>query len=143
VRRLRALVLDDDESIRQLLVALLRGRGYEVIDHPEPIHCTVYDREHCACREGFTCGDVMITDVEMPRVSGLDLLEDQRRRGCKVDTRNVAVMSGGWTREGLERARGMGCTIFDKPFKIPELRAWLAECEARLGAETQLRDLER
>ncbi len=143
MRRLRALVFDDDESIRRLLTMLLQARGYEVFDYPEPIHCTVYDAAGCVCGTGCTCGDITLTDVEMPQISGLDLVEDQRSRGCKIDPRNVALMSGGWTEERLERARALGCRTFDKPFKVPELQAWLDECEARCRADLSLRDLGR
>lgn len=141
MRRIRALVFDDDDSIRALLLEILRARGYEALGYAEPLHCPVYDRAACSCGAHQTCGDIVITDVEMPRVSGLDLIQQQQDRGCKMDPRNVGVMSGSWGDEGLERARELRCRVFEKPFKIRELQAWLDGCEARCRTDSSLRDL--
>ncbi len=142
MRRLRALVFDDDDGLRELLTLLLQARGYEVFSYAEPIHCPVYDLLDCACGSGFVCADIVVTDLQMPRVSGLDLVEQQRTRHCRIDADNVAVMSAGWTPEDLDRAEELDCRVFHKPFALAEFRAWLDACDKRARLMDRLRDLE-
>lgn len=142
MRKLRALVFDDDGGIRELLMGFLSRRGYEVFGYAEPNHCPEYNRAACACETWQTCGDVVITDLDMPQVSGLELIETQRQRGCKIEPRNVAVMSGCWSDESLGRASRLGCRVFHKPFKVHEMGIWLDECEARCRCERALRALD-
>jgi CheY-like chemotaxis protein len=142
-RKLRALLFEDDPILRELLILLIEGQGYEVRAYSEPLHCPVYSAGGtCDCPEGTACADVMVTDVEMPRVTGLQMLADQLGHGCRTDVRNVAVMSGGWTAQRLEVARDLGCKTFDKPFAMVAFNRWLAECAERARGELELRDLE-
>jgi CheY-like chemotaxis protein len=78
-------------------------------------------------------GDILITDIYMPVVNGLDLLERQARQGCTLDIRNNAVISGELDEPSRERLEKLGCTFFMKPFTLDALTTWLAECEARLA----------
>src|SRR6187549_1659892 len=58
----RALVIDDDEIARELLVSVLRGGGYEIFELPSPIGATqIILREHI---------DIVVLDVMMPALSG-------------------------------------------------------------------------
>lgn len=142
-RKLRALLFEDDPVLRDLLTVLLEGRGYEVLAYSEPLDCPVYtEGGRCGCPAGAACGDVLVTDVEMPRVTGLQMLADQLGRGCRTDVRNIAVMSGGWTDARREVARGLGCKTFDKPFAVREFERWLADCAERARQDLELRDLD-
>jgi len=141
-RKLRALLFEDDPALRDLLTTVLEARDFEVLAYSEPLHCPAYTAEGgCGCPEGAACGDVVITDVEMPRVTGLQMLAHQLSRGCHTDVRNIAVMSGGWTRERRETARSLGCKTFDKPFFMREFDRWLTECAERASPDLDLRDL--
>lgn len=68
----RILIVDDDRFIRGLLDKMLRMIGFESIAHAEDgdIALEVMD-EHAV--------DLMITDVQMPKVNGLELLKRVRR----------------------------------------------------------------
>jgi hypothetical protein len=59
----------------------------------------------------------------MPGVSGLNFIENQIRKGCKVQ--HIAVMSGDWKDPGLKMAKEWGCQVFYKPFSILKLKNWL------------------
>lgn len=142
-RKLRALLFEDDPVLRDLLTMLLETRGFEVHAYSEPLHCPAYSRGgSCECPEGSACSDLLVTDVEMPRVTGLQMLMEQFGKGCRTDVRNVAVMSGGWTQDRRDVARELGCKTFDKPFDVGDLDRWLGECSDRARVDLRLWDLD-
>ena len=47
--RLRAVVLDEDPLVRQLLYAVLDTRGYEVFTFPHPGVCPIHMADRCLC----------------------------------------------------------------------------------------------
>ncbi len=125
--KIRAIVLDDDSVIRNLIYDILKDRGYEAHASSEPLFCPVYLDSECSCSVEHFCTTIIITDINMPNMTGLEFIEHQKSMGCKVQ--NVAVMSGRWTNEELEHAKRLDCHMLKKPFKIDELEKWLNECE--------------
>jgi hypothetical protein len=65
-------------------------------------------------------------------MNGVEMLERQKARGCRLDPVNKAVISGFMEDEYVEKARGMGCAYFKKPFLLTDLDPWIAECESRM-----------
>jgi two-component system, NtrC family, response regulator HydG len=66
----RILVADDEASARNGLATLLRGEGFEV-DLAE-------DGQQALVRLQDTCPDVLVTDLHMPHLDGIQLLERAR-----------------------------------------------------------------
>lgn len=141
VLKLRAFVFDDSEELRSLISSILETRGYEVLSFSEPTHSPIYLACECQCSRDNPCGDIFITDINMPNMTGLEFIENQLRNGCKAILQNKAVMSGGWTEAELEQAGKLGCQIFNKPFRLEELIRWLDECEKRIAPARVLSDL--
>ncbi len=139
--RIRAIVLDDDYEMRTLIYDILKNRGYEVYGSSEPFFCPIYLDSECPCSVEHTCTTIIITDINMPNMTGLEFIEHQKRNGCKVQ--NVATMSGRWTDEEIEHAKRLGCHIFKKPFEIDEIERWLDDCEKKLDPNSKLSDLPR
>jgi CheY-like chemotaxis protein len=133
--KVRALVLEDEENVRRLLTGMLRNRNYEVIAYRDPSLCPLHNESVCY----YACTDILISDMRMPNVTGLDFIEKQLRQGCKI--KNVALMSATWQPHEVERARQIGCRVFEKPFSVKELNAWLDECETSLDPHRVLSDL--
>ena len=72
----RVLVVDDEENIRLVLRTLLRKHGYEV---------EIADSGEAALKALFSFDpDVILTDVRMPKISGLDLLAALSQRVLAV-----------------------------------------------------------
>ncbi len=92
--KIRAIVLEDDESIRTLITLILKKRGYQVLTYSEPGACPLYLKHDWACTLEHSCGDIIITDIDMPNISGLDFFENLLNHGCKVN--NFMLMSGEW-----------------------------------------------
>jgi CheY-like chemotaxis protein len=131
MRKRRAILFDDDPAILNVLTLFFEERGYDVIACREPVACPIYDSGD-RCDKNSPCGDLMITDLEMPRMSGLELLKLQIRRGCTLTIRNKAVLSGNLDPAALDTIRNMGCAAFPKPCRISTLAVWVGECEQRM-----------
>ena len=100
--KLRGLVFDDNDLIRSFVQQIMEQRGYEVFSFSDPAFCPLYPQSGCQCPSGHTCGDILISDVNMVMVGGLDFLGGQITKGCKVQ--NLALMSGSWSASELELA---------------------------------------
>ena len=139
--KLRAFVLDDDKTVRSLTASILEDRGYEVLTYSEPLSCPIYLDRECPCPQEHACADIIITDINMPNVTGVEFIESQTRNGCKAIVQNKAVMSGTWTNAQLEWAKRIGCRVFDKLDVIDQIGQWLDECEKRINPNRKLVDL--
>jgi len=70
--RRRVLLVDDSISVRKFVGHMLDKAGFDVT--------TAHDGAEALARLGESRFDVMVTDLEMPRLNGYELLEDLRRR---------------------------------------------------------------
>jgi len=138
--KLRAFIFDDDKKIRSLLSIILEKRGYEVLSFPDSSHYSIYSDAKCSCPPGHVCGDILITDNNMPNIKGIEFIRNQMQKGCRGIVQNKAVMSGTWTDAELAHAKSLGCRIFDKPFMLEEIHKWLDECEKRRDPDRKLLD---
>lgn len=138
VKTIRAFIFEDDDPLRDSLTNLLRDRGYEVLDFSDPGLCPLYNVTRCRCSDKETCGDVAISDMNMPTISGLEFIERQRKLGCKLG--NIALMSGAWRDSDLTYAEQLGCKTFHKPFTFDQINEWLDECETRIKSDRVLAD---
>lgn len=106
------LVVDDQEPIRALLRDALEGDGHEVLEAANGRHGLALYRKRSA--------DLIITDMVMPEMNGLDMLLELTRRCPNV---NVIAMSDGRGSAGwLDAAKLLGTRqTFQKPFDMEEL----------------------
>ena len=79
--RARVLLVDDSISVRKFVGQMLEKAGFDVT--------TANDGAEALTRLGEGAFDVMVTDLEMPRLNGYELLEDIRRRPA---TRELPVV---------------------------------------------------
>ncbi|MGH7279312.1 MAG: hybrid sensor histidine kinase/response regulator, partial [Candidatus Rokuibacteriota bacterium] len=77
----RVLLVDDSVSVRKFMGRMLEKAGFEVV--------TANDGADALDRLADVTVDVIVTDLEMPRVNGYELIEDLRRRPA---TREVPVI---------------------------------------------------
>jgi DNA-binding response OmpR family regulator len=107
------LIVDDDDGLRAFLRAALEGDG-----------CIV--REAASAEEGLAAldeelPDLILLDVEMPRMNGIEMLQRVRERHG-VETIPVVMFSG--KVEAEEAAEEAGAQAFiGKPFDPAELLA--------------------
>jgi CheY-like chemotaxis protein len=115
------LVVDDDLSLRVLTTIVLAREGYS----PTAVSGVVRALERVA--DGGI--DVVLTDLVMPGLDGLDLLTALRASRMSPP---VVVMTASDDEEQIMRALGLGArTVVRKPFTGEELGVAL---EIALGA---------
>ena len=110
----RILIIDDEESIRNVLCSLLEDAGYEVM---EAENGRVGIQQ---CRR--TPVDLVITDIIMPEREGLETIRELRRLypGMKIFAMTGARISK--QLDVLNIAATFGAVrTFDKPFELVEI----------------------
>lgn len=132
----RVLVFDDHQEIRNLLKVVFDTRGYEVLTYPHPGACPIFDHETCYCPDGQTCTDIILTDINMPVMKGIEFIEKQLQKGCNC--KHLALMSGDFTSEDIRRAGELGLKFFRKPFEISEVFDWLDQIEQKINPHRRL-----
>src|SRR5580658_1036930 len=117
----RVLVVDDEENIRLVLKTLLKKHGYEV---------EVADSGEAALGLVDSFGpDVILTDVRMPKMGGLDLLATLK---AKQQSATVIVMSAYGSNDlALEAMKAGAYDYVSKPFKPDEVVLVLRKAEER------------
>ena len=109
----RILVVEDDRALREGLAMNLRLAGYEVV--------TASDGDE-GMQQAFDSRPALIVlDIMMPGWSGLDILEELRKRGSRVP---VLILSArGTTPDKVEGLNHGADDYMTKPFDLPELIA--------------------
>ena len=135
----RTILCEDNESVREIFKFILDERGYEVFSFEDAGDCPLNSLTECKCNHVNPCLDIIISDVSMPKVSGLEFVENLRKIGCKI--KNIALVSGYWTEKDITRAKEIGCTVFHKPLKTEVLDEWLDNCEKNIDPQRVLSKL--
>jgi two-component system alkaline phosphatase synthesis response regulator PhoP len=109
----RVLVVDDEIHIVHVVAIKLRNNGYEVLSADNGAEAF-----ELACNER---PDIIVTDYQMPVMTGLELLEKLRQR---QETKDIPVImltarSFAISKEQQEDLRISGC--LSKPFSPKEL----------------------
>jgi two-component system response regulator AtoC len=117
----RVLVVDDEENLRLVLRTLLRRHGYEVE--------TAESGEDALGMVDSFGPDVVLTDVRMPKMGGLDLLTTLKAKGNEA---TVIVMSAYGNMDlALEAMKAGAYDYVQKPFKPDEVVLALRKAEER------------
>src|SRR5512138_1818467 len=90
-RRKRVLLAEDDDSARRVMADVLRAMGLDVLETRDGGRTLVAIASHY--KDGRTPDDLdlVVTDVQMPFVSGLELFKGLRAAGW---TAPVIVVTG-------------------------------------------------
>ena len=127
----RVLVVDDEESLRLVVRTFLKRDGYEV-------ETAASGEEALALVETFG-PDVILTDVKMPKMGGLDLLATLKAKGNEA---TVIVMSAyGNIDLAIEAMKAGAYDYLHKPFKAEEVLLCLRKAEERESLRRENRAL--
>jgi CheY-like chemotaxis protein len=98
------LVIDDEAPVRHLVTTILRRAGHEVV-------AAASGEDGLAALDASY--DVVVTDLVMPGVGGLEVMRRARERFPEV---GVVLMTGAGNPAQLEKARAAGAVVVEKPF---------------------------
>lgn len=106
----KILIVDDDDTLRSLLAAILRNEGYSLF--------TAKDGAEALAVFSAEKPQVVITDVYMPKMDGVTLLKKIKQASPKT---HVAIMTGQGTEElAAEALRNGASNYFKKPINTFE-----------------------
>ena len=120
----RIMVVDDDMIIRILLNKSLTQQGYEVIDMPSAVDAVAYLETYKDTDEPLPL-DLIITDVSMPGMSGVEFLLWLKEHRFPLP---VIMMTAFHSQEVEQIARqNKVLRYLNKPVKLKELEILLGE----------------
>ena len=107
----RILVCDDEELIRWSLVEHLKGLGHHVSD--------AVDGQDCLDKIADGTPDLLVTDLKMPRIDGLELLRRIREQGLEIPA--IVMTAHGDLDAAIESTRLGASAFVNKPFDLREM----------------------
>jgi CheY-like chemotaxis protein len=120
-RPIRILVVEDEESVRRVLVQILLRAGHEVVD--------LASARRALDLLVSTPFDLLCTDLSMPEMSGWDLIAQARAICPELQT----ILITGWGEQiDAEDACTRGAdAVISKPFNTAHLRQLIAALQQR------------
>jgi two-component system response regulator PilR (NtrC family) len=116
-RQPRILVVDDERSMRELLAIVLKREGYDVL-------LAENGRTAIGLLEKETV-DVLISDIKMPDLSGVDVLREAKR--IDPDILGIMITAFASTDTAVEAMRLGACDYLSKPFDVDLLKMKVRE----------------
>ena len=107
------LIVDDEPDIREILEIVLRDEGMEVL-------ASASGRDALAILRKRDI-DVVISDIRMPDLSGVELLREAR--ALAAETVFIMITAFASTETAIEALQHGAYDYITKPFKMEELRA--------------------
>jgi CheY-like chemotaxis protein len=109
----RVLVVEDDINLGQIMVEVLTAAGYEVQTADDGLHgLMMYVQQQ---------PEVVLTDIQMPELDGLEMMRCIRALNPNVKTMYISGELNQY-REALTKERKeYGALVLDKPFSRNDL----------------------
>jgi CheY-like chemotaxis protein len=109
----KILVVEDDQDIMRILTHTLTGAGYQVVP--------AYGGEDAIRKVALHKPDLVLTDLSMPKVSGVEVIEAIKSDPATQHIPVIAVTAHVW--DGLAQSAGqVGCDGYiSKPFTTKQI----------------------
>ena len=129
----KVLIFDDDPDSLSSIAAALRRDGYEVHPFADP-------------KEGLAVlasrgGDVVLTDLKMPGITGLEVVRRVVRENPGIPV--VVVTAFGTVESAVEAVRAGASDYLLKPVGIPQLRAAVFKASKERSKNVELEKKDR
>ena len=109
----KILVVDDELSMRQFLEILLKKEGHEVI-------CAADGEEALSRFQAAPC-DLLISDIKMAKMDGLELLRRVKERNPNMSV--VMITAYASPEDAIASMKAGAYDYLTKPFKLEEIKA--------------------
>ena len=129
----RILIVDDEENLRHLLSVVLSKEGYRCEEA----------RDGAAALERLLVEpfDVVLCDLNMPRLSGMQLLSEVKERG--IDTTFIVLTAYGSLESAVAAMKLGAYDYVNKPFKPDEVLLVLRKAYERERLRAENRQLKK
>ena len=142
--RIKFQIVDDEQSIRKLCMTIGASLGFDCSE--------AESGESALALVEAECPDIVISDLMLPKMSGVELLQQIKRMQPRCE---VAIMTGHGSIESAVQAMKLGAYHYlQKPFRVEEVKLILQRMAEkvrlvaerdflrdRLTTETQLNDI--
>ncbi len=129
----RILVVDDEESIREFLEIMLKKEGYEITLAEDG-----QKAKDLLTKKSF---DMIISDLQMPNVTGIELLKYAKE--FYPDVVFMLITAFGTTETAVEAMKMGAYDYLTKPFKIDEVRLNILNALRTKNLEVENRSLKK
>ncbi len=129
----KILVVDDEESIREFLEIMLKKEGYEITLAEDG-----QKAKDLLSKKSF---DMIISDLQMPHVTGIELLKHVR--DSYPDIVFMMITAFGTTETAVEAMKMGAYDYLTKPFKIDEVRLNIQNALRSKNLEVENRSLKK
>ncbi|MEK6254031.1 MAG: response regulator [Gemmatimonadales bacterium] len=130
---MKILVVDDDAGLRRTASLILENEGYDI--------ATASDGEEALARAAEWMPDLILTDVRMPGVDGLEFLERHREAGGVG--RTIVMTAYGSQDLAVEAIRKGAYDYIDKPFSPEALLLRVRIAEEHVSKDNEIRWLRK
>ena len=131
-KKFKILIADDDREIRSLLYEILSDEGYDVNIASDGLEAVELIQ-----KKDF---DIILTDLVMPNVDGLEVLKASR---SKSENTLVIIITGFATMEStIEATKSGAYDYITKPFLIEEIRLLVQRASDFLFYKNRTKELE-
>lgn len=127
------LIVDDENNLREMLAILLKREGYDI--------CQAENGESGFLKAQEISPDLIITDIRMPKITGIDLLRKLREQDNDVAVIMMTAFSS--TEEAVEAMKLGAYDYITKPFKNDEIRLVVKNALERKSLEQENRKLKQ
>ncbi len=126
----KILIVDDEQSMRDVLSIMLKRAGYGVT--------VAADGEEAIAQLGKDIFDLVITDLKMPKVGGLDVLKAVK--DSSPDTVVLVITAFASTETAIEAMKRGAYDYLTKPFQVDEVQLIIRNAleKRRLSTENML-----
>jgi DNA-binding NtrC family response regulator len=129
----RVFVVDDEPKIGKLFSNVLERDGYEVETYMNPVK--MLD----ALDDGTEVPDVVLADMMMPEMNGVELLETLQERNTDIPV--IIMTAHSSVQTAVEAMRQGAFHYLQKPVNLEEMRALLEKALKLYGAQQELEQI--
>lgn len=118
------LVVDDEKSMRDFLKILLQKEGHQVV--------TAEDGKHALECSKIQTFDLVITDIRMPGMSGLELLEEIKE--INIDLPVIIITAFASPDDAVSAMKNGAFDYISKPFNVDEIKSVIKSATSQAPA---------
>lgn len=124
-KKLKVIIFEENQTILRRFKELFKFKGHNVLSYSEPTVCPLFKDTQCDCPKDSPCADVLIADMTMEHMTGLEFFEHQRKRGCKTPDGNKLLLVEEITADQKRAIGNLGCGYIKKPFNEYDFAKWM------------------